>query len=98
VAQIDRNNNQQLEAKTIAVAVMTYQTGLSYPGDPAASIGDIGSGKAYIFTDGVVHPGTWAKASRTDRLTFTDANGQIIPFNRGSVWVEIVPPNTGVEY
>src|SRR5581483_5775347 len=49
-AAIDRNNNQQIKAKTLVVEVVGYHTGLSYVGDPAASMDDIGSGKAYIFT------------------------------------------------
>lgn len=95
---IDRGNNQPVAAKTIVVAVMDYKTGLSYPGDVAAKITNIGTGKAYVLTDGVVTEGTWSKKSRTDRTIFKDAAGVEIPFNRGPIWVEIVPPNTPVEF
>lgn len=96
--QIDRNNNLQIEAKTVVVAVMTYQTGLSFLGDPAARIGTIGSAVAHVFTDGVVTTGTWSKASRTDRTIITSANGQEIPFNRGPIWIEVVPTGSEVSF
>lgn len=95
---VDRNNSQRISAKTVVVEVIGYHTGLSYPGDPAASMDDIGTGKAYVFTDGVVTPGTWNKSSRTDRTIFKDSTGAEIPFNRGPIWIEVVPPNTPVEY
>lgn len=95
---IDRNNNQQIGAKTIVVAVMGYRSGLSYPGDLAAKIDNTGSGKAYILTDGVTTEGTWSKKSRTDRTIFTGASGVEIPFNRGPIWIEVVPPGTPIEF
>lgn len=95
---IDRGNNQPVLAKTIAVAVMDYKTGLSYPGDVAAKITNIGSGMAYVLTDGVVTEGTWSKKTRTDRTIFKDAKGVEISFNRGPIWVEVVPPGTPVEF
>lgn len=95
---VDRANNQPIVAKTIVVAVMNYKPGLSYPGDLAAKIDNVGTGKAYVLTDGVVTEGTWSKKSRTERTTFTDLNGAEISFNRGPIWIEVVPPGTPIEF
>jgi DUF3048 family protein len=53
---------------------------------------DIGSGRAWIFQDGVAIAGTWKKASRTDHLLFFDQNGKEVVFTRGPQWLEIIPP------
>jgi hypothetical protein len=58
-------------------------------------IDTIGSGAATIFQDGVVREGTWAKASKTEQLTFTDAAGETIPLARGQTWITAVPATTG---
>lgn len=52
---------------------------------------NIGSGKAIIFLDGVAVPATWSKADAVSRTRFYDTNGQEIKFNRGVMWVAVVP-------
>lgn len=58
----------------------------------------IGSGKATIFQDGTVQEVTWSKASKTDQIKFTDANGQDVPLARGQTWLTSVPENGGVTW
>ena len=58
-------------------------------------INTIGSGPVTIFQDGVVKEGTWAKNSRTEQITFTDAAGEPIPLARGQTWITAVPATTG---
>lgn len=50
-----------------------------------------GEGKAYIFRDGEKIEASWKKNGRTDRTKYYDNLGQEIAFNRGNIWVEILP-------
>ena len=55
----------------------------------------IGSGDATIFQNGTATNVTWAKASRTAQITFTDANGADVPLVRGQTWIAAVPNGVG---
>ncbi len=55
----------------------------------------VGSGPAYIFQDGTVQEVTWSKASKTEQIKFTDANGKDVPLARGQTWITSVPAATG---
>ena len=59
------------------------------------SINVIGSGGAVIFQDGTVQEVTWSKPSKTDQITFTDAEGNPVALARGQTWVTAVPENKG---
>lgn len=59
------------------------------------SISVIGSGSAVIFQDGTAQEVTWTKASKTDQIKFTDANGKDVPLARGQTWITAVPTNKG---
>ena len=59
------------------------------------SINVIGSGGAVIFQDGTVQEVTWNKPSKTDQITFTDAEGNPVELARGQTWVTAVPENKG---
>jgi hypothetical protein len=91
VPAIDRNLNKQIEAKTVIVQVIPYTF---FTGDEkgALNMQDIGSGKAYVFEDGLTTNATWSKVDRTSRTIFNDAAGKEIPLNRGQIWIEAVPP------
>jgi hypothetical protein len=58
-------------------------------------INTIGSGTAFIFQDGTVQEVTWAKPSKTEQITFTDAAGADVPLARGQTWITAVPATTG---
>ena len=51
----------------------------------------IGKGSAKILRDGEVLSATWEKSETYQRTKFYDTLGQPIPFNRGQIWIEIVP-------
>ena len=57
-----------------------------------------GTGKALVFTDGVVTPGTWSKASQFARTFYKDAKGKDIPLAPGPVWISILPSVNQVTY
>jgi hypothetical protein len=51
----------------------------------------IGSGSALIFRDGVVINATWKKEDLKSRTIFISIDGKEIEFNRGKIWVSVVP-------
>ena len=53
-------------------------------------------GEAVIFQDGVTIAGRWEK--RNGRTFFYDQSGEDIKFNRGPIWIEIVPDWLEVAY
>lgn len=69
---------QQLRPKVVLVLVMSghYNTN--------------GSGQMFVFQDGGVTPGTWAKVDRPSQFVFTDAASAGIKLNAGQTWVTIV--------
>ncbi|MDX2163721.1 MAG: DUF3048 domain-containing protein [bacterium] len=61
------------------------------PGDFAFSVNFVGSGRAYLFRDGLYFAGQWNRASRTDPLTYTDASGEPMLFTPGNTFFALVP-------
>ncbi|OGH24393.1 MAG: hypothetical protein A3B47_01350 [Candidatus Levybacteria bacterium RIFCSPLOWO2_01_FULL_39_24] len=92
VAQIDRNNSQQLTAKNIVVLYM-FQTNANdgYQDNQHLLYKTKGVGRANIFMDGKQITGTWRKDSRTARTLLFDNTGLPIKFDRGTIWFEILP-------
>ena len=58
----------------------------------------IGSGDALIFQDGEVIEGSWQKDSRQNRTIFYDDAGGEVKFNRGQIWIEVLPLGNQVDY
>ena len=58
----------------------------------------VGSGKGYVFQNGIAVDVTWKKAKQKDRTVFTDKAGKEIVFAPGNIWVEILPIGNKVEY
>lgn len=58
----------------------------------------IGTGSAQFFFDGKVTEGTWSKKSRTGRTLYYNSQGKEVEFNRGQIWIEIIPKTGKVTY
>ena len=58
----------------------------------------IGSGKGLLFQDGTATEITWSKKDRESRTLFKDSKGKAVAFNRGTLWVEILPTDNTVTY
>lgn len=54
-----------------------------------------GSGKAYIFQNGIVNTATWSKADINSPLKLTDESGRNIALNRGQTWIAAFTPGRG---
>ncbi len=93
---LDLETKQQLTAKVV-VMLFAKETG---PLDEHLHLlyANIGSDTMMVFQDGKVTKGTWSKPSRTSRTKFYDVNGKEVMFNRGQIWIEMVPTGTPVNY
>ncbi len=61
------------------------------PGDYAFSVPLINSGRVFLLRDGQYIEGEWHRARRTDPLTYTDLDGNMLDFKPGNTFVELVP-------
>jgi hypothetical protein len=52
----------------------------------------IGSGDAWVLTEGKLVKGKWAKPSAEAVIAYTDSAGAPIPLLPGLTWVELPPP------
>lgn len=86
--QIDDASKQQLSAKNVVVQIVKVTP---VPKDPLlqVDINLIAGGRAIIFQDGIFIDGVWRK--ELGRTRFYDASNNEIKFNRGPIWLELVP-------
>lgn len=100
VSHQDLNTGQQLLAKNVILAFMSMTVaddGYDEDGHGLHTLyGTKGSGKAKFLLDGKVTDGTWVKKTRLDRTRFYDTNGGEIKFNRGQIWIEVLPQGLAV--
>lgn len=95
---IDKNNDQQIVAKNIVVLMMKESPANDgYPGGHRL-YKTSGSGAAILFQDGTAVKGTWAKKDMFSRLKIYDGAGHEVKFNRGLIWMEIVPEGNKISY
>ncbi len=90
---LDENTDKQIFAKTVVAQMVTVTP---VPKDPLLSVDiDLKSGgKAYVFLDGQVIEGVWK--NEPGKTRFYNNYNQEISFNRGPIWVELVPEDKEV--
>lgn len=92
---IDQKSKAQISPKVVVALV----TDKSY--DPDGYHTDyktVGSGKMYVFQDGIVSEGTWQKTDRKSQYVFTDKNGLPMKLNAGQTWISLVANQSDVTY
>lgn len=94
---IDFNNKQQLVAKNVVVQFAQEKGPVDEHKHLVYTTIATG-GKALIFQDGKVIEGKWTKSSRTGRTIFYTNSGEEIKFNRGQIWIEVLPLTGKVTY
>jgi len=95
VAHVDATTKIQITPKVVVVQMVEVTP---VPNDKLLSV-DInltGQGTAYIFQDGGIVEGTWKKIG-SGRTRYYDKSGNEISFNRGQMWVELVPKDKEAE-
>lgn len=85
---IDAATKALIVAKTVVVQLVPV---IERPSDPLLHV-DIalsGQGRALVFQDGKALKGIWKNTA--GRTRYYDASGFEIQFNRGALWIELVP-------
>ncbi len=75
----------------LAVEQYTARPPAGVSGKPLPSSEVTGTGKAFVFADGMVVEGTWERESDDVWFTLKDDSGNIIPVPPGKVWISLVP-------
>lgn len=96
VAHTDLENKRQLVAKSVVI-MFAKETG---PVDDHMHLlyANTGSGDGVLLQDGKATKITWKKADRGARTKFFETNGKEVSFNRGQIWIEMLPTGTQVSY
>lgn len=90
IAQMDTTTSQQLAAKDVILQIMT-ETAF---GDEKHHLyyNTVGSGPAKVLSDGKVIAATWRHPTLEERTRYFEAaTGKELSFNRGQIWIEVVP-------
>ena len=96
---VDSNTSQQLEPKVVIAIVVPWVNGpLDASGAHYTAYSDIGGGTAYVFQDGTVTQGVWAKSSQSSQIQFNNASGAPIKLNAGQTWISAVGTAPEVTY
>lgn len=78
----------------VAMLVSEHRASDNYHEDIKAT----GSGKAFIFQNGMAITGTWSKPSRADQIKFTDEDGNEIKLAPGQTILSAVPDYGSVDF
>ncbi len=86
----DQETGEQVNVKNVIVQFAT-ETGIVGDDKSRLEYALIGSGTGLVFMDGTVTEVTWSKAERDERTMFYNQDGEEIEFNRGRIWICVVP-------
>lgn len=94
----DRNSETQIEARNVVVLMVQESSANDgYPGGHL--LYDLtGEGEAIIFQDGAAVEAKWEKEDAAQQMRFYDRSGQEVAFNRGQMFIEIVPEGNTINY
>ena len=91
--QVDRASKQRVAPKNVVIMQVAF--GLLGNGQKGRlEAGNIGSGPAWIATNGKIVKGTWKKPSAKAFTRFYDRNGKQIVLTRGQTFIQVIPPGT----
>ncbi len=92
---MDATTNTQIKSKVVIALIMPYAI---QSDGKHSEYGTIGSGTAYVFQDGNVTIGQWAKTASNIQFTFTDAAGKPLKLNPGQTWLTALRAPSEVSY
>ena len=97
VQAVDGVNDEPVSVRT--VAVVSAWSGIKYEicvsdtecHETAFNVVIEGSGYGLVLRDGKVYEGSWKREQPHAMFTFYDAGGNLVPFQLGKSWIQIVP-------
>jgi hypothetical protein len=92
---VDADSNTQLEPHVVAALIMPYSLMADgYHSD----YNTIGTGKMYVFQDGVATTGTWSKDTDSAQFVFKDDAGKVLALDPGQTWITALGDAANVTY
>jgi hypothetical protein len=91
-------SGEQIAPKNVLIEVHKVRAShvVDVTGTPSIEIVDeTGTGKAVLFRDGRAMRGTWTRNSTGDVTVFETRAGDEMVFAPGSIWIELVPTQSG---
>lgn len=85
-------SGRRLAPENVVVLQMEY--GVSSADSQSPEVQSIGTGNAYVFSNGQIVFGTWSRSSSTEPIAVVDANNIPIALTPGHTMVELAPPGT----
>ncbi|MCU1361545.1 MAG: hypothetical protein JWN99_2834 [Ilumatobacteraceae bacterium] len=77
----------QVNAANVVVLEVDYQPSPADARSPEAQT--VGTGKAHVFTGGVMIDGTWSRNDRLQTFQLKDSTGAVIALTPGRTWIEL---------
>lgn len=90
---VDQNGGEQLGPKNVVALVMGFSQKGVY-----SVYQTVGTGKAYVFHDGVVKQASWTKAGEKEQIELKDDAGKVIELNPGQTWFSLVKAANAVTF
>jgi hypothetical protein len=86
----------------LLIAIVGEQYTASPPGgasgSPVPATSSTGSGPFYLFTEGQVVEGTWAREDPSQPFELTTADGEVLPVPSGRPWISVIPDVGAVDF
>ncbi|MCA9333089.1 DUF3048 domain-containing protein [Candidatus Saccharibacteria bacterium] len=92
---VDEKSGKQISPKVVIAIIIPKSI---HPDGVHTVYGTSGSGKAFIFQDGIVTVGTWEKKDRKSEMVFKSTDGGSLKLNRGNTWISAVELEGSVTY
>jgi hypothetical protein len=97
--EIDAATNRRVAPKNVVVMLMAFgPLNDANPEKHRLEAQVIGTGVAWIATNGRTIKGTWRKASLTDPTRFFDSSGSLVTLTAGQTFVQVMPIGSVVSF
>jgi DUF3048 family protein len=97
--QIDAATKQRVAPKNVVVMIMQFgPLNDGHPSKKRLEAQVIGSGPAWVSTNGVTVAGTWNKTALTSPTRFFDTQGKPIPLTVGQTFVQVMKPTDPLRF
>jgi hypothetical protein len=92
-AHVMADSKARIAPKNVVVQFTPYSASpfVDVTGSRSPEAELVGSGEAWVFTDGKLVRGRWSRPARDQVTSFTDAGGKPIALTPGQTFVELVP-------
>ena len=96
--QVDAGDGRQVAPANVVVMTVVFgPLNDGHPNKKRLEAQNVGSGPAWIATNGVTIQGTWRKDSIDAPTRFYDAAGHEVVLTAGQTFIQVVPPGTPLQ-